>query len=540
MRCLAVWMGVLVAGVAVGLASPSVNAVTATGAPLLTRAEASNYEETSSHADVMDYLQRVVAAAPNLHLTHFGYSASGRRLPLVVAGAVAGGDPASVIASGRVRVLLLANIHAGEVDGKEALLVLLRDLAGGRHRQWADSVVVLVAPLYNADGNERLHLERAGQWGPFGGMGERATAQGFDLNRDFVKLDSPEAWSLAGLLRRYDPHVVVDFHTTDGTYHAYHLTYAPPLHPHTFAPLTALLRGSLLPAVTASVRQRTGWEFYYYGNLPPPHAGNLAWVGMDTTAGWYTYDYRPRYSSNYVGLRNRLGLLSESYSYATFAERIQASLLFAEEVVDFAWAHAAEIRRVTQAADTHSVVGETLALAAAPVRSAQPVQILLGEVDTEVHPYSGGTVLRRRAVQRPVRLYEYGTFAATETTLAPAQYLLPPEAGNLVRLLTAHGIAIDTLRTMQVSRLERFRIDSLRIAEVAYEGHRQVAVRGEWVVQTDTVHAGTLQVDVAQPLGRLACYLLEPRCDDSLLAWGLLGDGAVRAGFYGVRRRPQR
>jgi hypothetical protein len=538
MRGLTVSMGMLAVGAAAAFAGPSAGSAPTAGAVLPTRAEASNYEETSSHADVMDYLQKVVAGAPNLHLTHFGYSASGRRLPLVVAGAVTGDDPAAVIASGRVRVLLLANIHAGEVDGKEALLVLLRDLAAGRHRQWADSVVVLVAPLYNADGNERLHLERAGQWGPFGGMGERATAQGFDLNRDFVKLDSPEAWSLMGLLRRYDPHVVVDFHTTDGTYHAYHLTYAPPLHPHTFAPLTALLRGSLLPAVTASVRQRAGWEIYYYGNLPPPHAGNLAWVGMDTTAGWYTYDYRPRYSSNYVGLRNRLGLLSESYSYATFAERIQASLLFAEEVVNFTWGHAAEILRLTRMADQHSVVGEQLALAAMPVRSAQPVPILLGEVDTEVHPYSGGTVLRRRAVQRPVRLYEYGTFAATDSTPAPAAYLLPPDATRLVRLLTAHGIAIDTLRATQVSRLERFRIDSLRLAEVAYEGHRQMVVAGEWVAGTDTLRAGTLQVDVAQPLGRLACYLLEPRCDDSLLAWGLLGDDGVRAGFYGVRRRP--
>ena len=488
----------------------------------------------------MAFLQTVTRGVPGMHLTHFGYSSQGRVLPLVVVGPVPDATPEAVLASGLTRVLLLANVHAGEVDGKEALLVLLRELAAGQHAAWADSVVLLVAPIYNADGNERLHLERSGQYGPFGGMGERATAQGYDLNRDYVKLDSPEAWSLMALLRQYDPHVAIDFHTTDGTYHAYHLTYSPPLHPHTWEPLVGFLRQDLLPAVTNGVRQRSGWEFYYYGNLPPPHAGNLAWAGMDTSSGWYTFDYRPRYSNNYLGLRNRLGLLSESYSYATFAERIRASLLFADEVVSYTHDHAGAIRRLTAQADSHCVVGEPLALVAVPSRSAAPVPILLGEVDNEVHPYSGGTVLRRRDVRRPVRIYEYGTFVASETVRAPQAYYVPPGLGRAAALLAAHGIQFHPLEAATVLSLEVFQVDSSRVAAAAYEGHSQLTLWGRYAAVRDTLAAGTLVVPVDQPLGRLACYLLEPRSEDSLAAWNLLGDGVVTAGNYAISRLPAR
>lgn len=204
-----------------------------------------------------------------LHVTQLGYSFEGRALPLVVVGNVADASPEAVRRSGKLRVYIQANIHAGEVEGKEAALMLLRDLAAGRHARWLDSVVLLIAPIYNADGNERVSLtNRPLQNGPVGGMGQRANAQGLDLNRDHVKLESPEARSVARFLTDYDPEVGMDLHTTDGSVHAYHLTYAPPLHPGTDPAIVGLLRGRWLPEVMRSIRQRDGWDFFYYGNLP--------------------------------------------------------------------------------------------------------------------------------------------------------------------------------------------------------------------------------------------------------------------------------
>ena len=310
-----------------GLAALTAVLAACDGAPapddsFLTRAERTDYRETSSHADVVDFLQRAAASSPSVHYTTFGYSAEGRALPLAVVGDVEDASPASVRASGRTVVYLQGNIHAGEVCGKEALQMLLRDLMAGRHGEWRESTVLLIGPIYNADGNERVTLTNRGrQHGPIGGMGQRPNARGYDLNRDHMKLDSPEARSVARLFSDYDPHVAVDLHTTNGTQHAYHITYSPPLHPNTPAGIDDFLREGLLPHVTGEIRDKHGWEYYYYGNAFARGGGE---------PGWYTFDHRPRFNNNYIGLRNRIAILSEAYSYATFEERVLATLYFVE------------------------------------------------------------------------------------------------------------------------------------------------------------------------------------------------------------------
>ena len=217
----------------------------------LTRAERSGFRETTRYDEVMAFVDSVAARSPAVQRLSFGYTYEGRTLPLVVwdpgseAGRYRTAAAARRAGGNRVRVLVLANIHAGEVEGKEASLILLRELVSGAHPEWADSMLLLFAPIYNADGNERIALDnRPLQHGPVGGMGQRANAQGYDLNRDFMKLDSPEARSLVTLLRDFDPHVVIDLHTTNGTLHAYHLTYSPPLHPATDRAIDGFLRES--------------------------------------------------------------------------------------------------------------------------------------------------------------------------------------------------------------------------------------------------------------------------------------------------------
>ena len=225
-------------GLAHGLAAAAALLAACTPPPppdtFLTRAERTDYRETSSYLDVVAFLEHAAAASPLVHYTTYGYTTEGRALPLAVVGDIEDPSPASVRATGKTVVYLQGNIHAGEVCGKEALQMLLRDLLAGRHGEWRESMVLLIAPIYNADGNERVTLTNRGrQHGPIGGMGQRPNAQGYDLNRDHMKIESPEARSVARLFSQYDPHVAVDLHTTNGTQHAYHLTYSPPLHPNT-------------------------------------------------------------------------------------------------------------------------------------------------------------------------------------------------------------------------------------------------------------------------------------------------------------------
>jgi hypothetical protein len=494
---------------------------------LLTRAERTAFRETSSHAEVTELSRRLAERRSDIHLTTFGYTNEGRALPLLVVGAPAA-TPEAVLATGKTRVYLQGNIHGGEVCGKEALLMLVRGYLDGAYPAWQHDLVLLVAPIYNADGNERVSLRnRPLQHGPVGGMGQRPNAQGLDLNRDHTKLDSPEARAFARLLTRYDPHVTVDLHTTNGTLHAYHLTYAPPLHPNTAPGIDTLLRGRWLPRVTSELRDRDGWETYYYGNLGPGGRG------------WYTFDHRPRFNNNYVGLRNRIAILSEAYAYLTFEERVHATLRFIEEVLGFAAENGAEIRRVVEQADAEAVVGRRLATRADFHRSAEEVEVLLGGVEEERHPGTGLPMLRRLDAATPTRMHEYGTFRPTETEPAPEAYYVLDSAAAVIERLEAHGVRLERLPAATTLRLERFRIDSTAVAANEFQGRYERTVWGGWSAASETLPAGTVRVPVDQRLGRLAFSLLEPRSDDGFVTWALLDD-QIQNGALPILRVPAR
>jgi hypothetical protein len=499
--------------------------------PLATRPERTEYRETSSYADVMEFVTRVAEASPYMHLTTLGYTTEGRALPVIVVGKVEDASADAVMASGKLRVFVQANIHAGEVCGKEAALILLRSLAAGEHREWLDSLVLLIAPIYNADGNERVQLtNRPYQHGPIAGMGQRANAQGLDLNRDNMKLESPEAHSLVAFWGRYDPHIIMDLHTTNGTRHAYYLTYAPPLHPNTDPGITDLMRSELLPQVTRSIKEKYGWDYYYYGNLP--------WPGMDVERGWYSFSHMPRFLTNYAGMRNRLGLLSEAYSYATFEDRITATRRFVEEVVGYAHRNATAIHDVVARADAADVVGREMALRATFERAPEPVGILMGEVVVERNPYSGRPMRRRLDVSRPETLPEFGTFSPTETERAPAAYLIPAEMSRVLNLLADHGVEWSPLEEERRLTVERFAIDSSLAAGREYQGHQLRTLFGEWSAEETNVPAGAALVSLDQPLARLVFLLLEPRSDDGLATWNYFDEAIEESGIYPVMRIP--
>jgi hypothetical protein len=444
---------------------------------------------------------------------------------LIVFGNVRGPSAEDVRASGKTRVYLQGNIHAGEVCGKEALLMLVRELASGKHAQLADSLVLLIAPIYNADGNERVRLDnRPRQNGPVGGMGQRPNAEGLDLNRDHMKTASPEARSVIGLMRDYDPHVSVDLHTTNGTRHAYHLTYAPPLNPNTDPGIDALLRTDWLPRLTERMRDAHGWNTYFYGNLP----------FRSDSEGWYTFDHRPRFNNNYVGLRNRLAILSEAYAYDTFRNRVLSTKDFVEEILFLVHGEATRVKSLVAAWDAVDLVGSDLAVRSEIAQSAASSTILLGEVRTTTHPYTGDMVLERMDVEIPTSMPEYGRFTPTERSRVPLAWIVPvTDQSGMDRIrqsLDLHGIVYST-RDGAGIQAESFRVDSLARAARPFQGVHEVEVRGAWMpVSPDgLVGATVLYVPSAQPLGRLAHYLLDPRSDDGLANWAVL-DALLEAG----------
>lgn len=523
---------VVMTGVALAQAPQPAPKAAARAGALQTRPERTNFDNTSTYEDVVAFMQAAAKASPKIHLTTFGYTTEGRPLPLAVIGAPAA-TPEAVRATGKLRVHIQGNIHGGEVEGKESAQILLRELAQGKHADWLQSMVLIIAPIYNADGNERFSLTNRGrQHGPIGGQGQRPNAQGFDLNRDHMKLDSPEARSFARLLTGYDPHVSMDLHTTNGTRHAYHLTYAPPLNPATDPAILDLLRNEWLPAVTRTVKSKYGWDYYYYGNL----TGQSNTPGARDERAWRSFDHRPRFNNNYVGLRNRIAILSEAYAYSTFQERITATSRFVDEVVSYAHTHAARIKNITEAADSRKIVGTQVSLRADMFRAPELIEVLLGEVAAEKHPVDGHVMEKRVDVRKPERVADYSQFKATETERVPSTYYLPPVLTVALERLSAHGVRMTALTAPETVQVEEFQIAGSEAAEREFQGHRERTLTGKWVAAERQLPAGTLRVDMTQPLARLAFYLIEPRSDDGLVDWNLLDDAIGTSKVFPIVR----
>jgi hypothetical protein len=493
------------------------------------RSERSGFEETSSYPEVVELLERAAGAHPSLHLTRFGYSNEGRALPLLVAGPVSSADPAEVRAARVPVVYLQGNIHAGEVAGKEALLRLVRDLARGEHDGLLREMILLIGPVYNADGNERLDLRnRPRQHGPVAGMGTRPNAQGLDLNRDQMKLDSPEARSLAWLLTEFDPQVLVDLHTTNGTRHAYHLTYSPPLHPATPARIDALLRERLLPDVTGRIAERWGWHFWHYGNVSTRQGER----------GWFTFDHRPRFVTNYAGLRNRIGILSEAYSYATFEDRVLASERFVEEILDWIRRHPDEVRAAVTEEDARDLRGSSLPLRAGFPSQAPTHAILMGDVEEEVHPWTGQVILRRLEVVNEDAMPAYVAFTGTEHERVPHEYFVSEALTPVLDRLRAHGVRLDQAPAPGGEGLQTFRTVTVQRSQQPFQGRNEVTVEGTWEDATPAAPSGTWwRIPMDQPLARLAFLLIEPRADDGLLNWGIMDPWLEDGGTYPILRR---
>ena len=534
-------------------------------AGLLTPAERSNFEQTTRYADVMGLMEAFDAASDRLHMSTFGYTYEGRPLPMMVVGDVPDASPEAVLASGKTRIWIQGGIHSGEACGKEAMLMMLRELAQGAWSEWDDALVLLIAPLYNADGNELVKIDNRGrQNGPIGGMGQRPNAQGYDLNRDHMKLDAPEARSLIAMMNRYDPHLGVDLHTTNGTQHGYYLTYSPPLSPNTPGQIDEMLRGDWLPAVTTAIKQKHGWDYFYYGNAGGLGGGRGGFGGRGGRGGagggrgeagaaggrgggaaaggeqglptWGTFDHRPRFNNNYIGLRNRFAILSEAYSYATFEDRVMASYWFVEEILNYAAAHAAAIRDITAAADGLSVVGESLGVRFGTKNIEEPIEILMGATEQVLNPYSGEMILNRLDETSTMMMRDGGTFEAVETEVAPAAYFIPASEGDALAKLQIHGVRTWALETEVTVPGERFTISSSTQADNAFQQHNERNLEGSWESAELSLPAGTVVVEVAQPLGRLAFSLLEPRADDGFTNWNAFDRSLEGAQHHPVTR----
>ncbi len=519
---------------------PAISTVFALGLALLaqappsqdtleTVAERSGFKATARHGDVVAFCRELARRHPSAVYTELGKSAEGRPLPLLILADPPVKTPEEAAKSGKLVVLAIGNIHGGEVCGKEALPMLAREILETPHHPLLKDLVIALTPIYNADGNERVSKDnRPGQDGPEEGMGQRANARGLDLNRDFIKLEAPETRALVRFFNTWKPHLFIDTHTTNGSHHRYIVTYEGPKNPAGDPRIIAFARNEFLPKVTAAFEKQTGQQAYYYGNFNRDHTE------------WTTFPAEGRYGTNYVGLRNRLGILCEAYSYAPFKDRVLATRDFVRQCLNEAAAHKGQILKLLDEAERAEVKagespggGELVAIRSEPkvLPSTEPV---LGYVEREEN---GKRIRTETPKDYPARLLH--DFAPTETVSRPYAYLVPAGADDVLPTLLRHGLDVQELREDIMLDVEIYRIDEVgKRASRGWDRYRSQDLKVTPRDESLRVAAGTFVVKTAQPLGHLAVYLLEPRSEDGLAAWGLL-PGIKAEVDYPILRLPR-
>ncbi|HEX5124435.1 MAG TPA: M14 family metallopeptidase, partial [Rhodanobacteraceae bacterium] len=485
----------------------------------ITPAERSHFTTTPSYADTRAYLQRLADASPKtIHLTRFGVSPEGRDLMLVVTSKDGAFTPEAARASGKDIVMVQSGIHAGEIEGKDAALMLLRDMSvDKKHAKLLDHAILVWLPIFNVDGHENSNpYNRINQNGP-DAMGFRATAQNLNLNRDYVKADAPEMRDWLKMFDAWLPDLFMDIHTTDGADYQYDLTWYMeewgPLDPAVKAWQDAAFKQGIFPA------------YDRMGHMQAPYLDLVD--HRDITKGIDNFGSGPRFSTGYVALRNRAALLVETHMLKSYEVRVRATYDLVVATLEYVNAHAGTLRKAVTQADTDTIsraAGRELPILFKDSGQSVPFTLKGYAFRQEKSDISGDTwVAYDPHTPKTYEIPFYRDLVASESVRLPAAYAIPPQWTQVIDKLAEHGIRTERLSRTVAVEAERYEMTKPVWAEKPFEGRHMlrdltIAARSANV----ELPAGTVIVPLDQPAANVVANLLEPRAPDSLVRWGFL------------------
>lgn len=493
-----------------------------------TRAELTDAQQTSSLENVNAFIRALKDQGAPITVSTLGKSAGGLEIPLVVLADPPCNNGQEARDSGRAVVYLQANIHGGEVEGKEAALALLRAASRGQHPLWLQNLVIVCVPVYNVDGNEALGpalQQRGHQDGP-DPVGRRTNDHRLDLNRDCLKADSPE---MRGVLNRiwavWDPHVVLDLHTTNGTRHGYSLTYSPPLGADVDPGIQHWTKKVLLRDVADKLSEKYGILTFDYGNSSRRSNPRI----------WSSFSPLPRYVSNHAGTRNRLGILSEATSFLPFEHRIKATTLFTETVINHVACHVDEVMKICAEADQRSLMlasqQKQLGLVF-ETQSRGTELVLLEKRSGDDSPPPHKAPLEVEPVPHDVRV----DFKATKSRSVPAGWLIPSEETQLIDRVKLHQLEHLTILAEELLVVESYWVKELTTSPRTYQNRTIQSLNGELREENYMAKPGDVLVTAKQNQVRTAFWLLEADSPDGATNWSLLETAPQIARPFPVRR----
>jgi hypothetical protein len=510
----------------VALAVGATCAHTASRPSLSTVAEQSRNTRTGRYEEVERLCLSYQQAWPaQVRCIEFGRTPEGRPMLALIASADGVLDAASARRSQRPVVIMQGGIHAGEIDGKDAGLLALREMLDGRvARDVLQGVSLVFVPVFNADGHERFgRWNRPNQVGPEE-MGWRTTSQNLNLNRDYVKAEAPEMQAMLGLLNEWDPILYVDLHVTNGAKFQHDVSY---IVGPTLAGDEELRRAGM--ALRDELLQRMSAR----GSLPVDFYPSFV-RDDDPSSGFAVSIDAKRFSQQYWVSRNRLSVLVETHSWKDYPTRVRVTHNSIIVLLELAARDGRKWLEAARGADERAarVGGAKFALTFENTEHVRMIDFRGYDYRREPSAISGALLIRyddkRPQVWRIPLLDEVRP--ALMVTAPRGGYIVPAAHARWVGAkLALHDIQHTTLaRSIAAIETETFRASEVAFAPAPFEGRSGARVEGEWRKERRDIPAGSLFVPIAQARSGLVMTLLEPKEPDSLVSWGFFNSAFER------------
>jgi murein tripeptide amidase MpaA len=481
----------------------------------LTHFEKSNQLESPDYENTLKYFQKFVDNSPYVKIKTNGETPQGRELKVLIVSKDKAFTPEQAKKTGKAIVLIQNGIHPGEVEGKDACMLLLREILITKEKQsLLDNTIILIIPVLNIDGHERISpFNRPNQNGPKK-MGWRTNALNLNLNRDYLKADSPEIRSFLKLFNDWLPDFMIDNHTTNGADYQYHVTYGIETHQNIDRGLISLINKKYLPHLLSNVEE----DGFIIGPYMEFKSGTIESGIIDLPAP-------PRLSHGYCATQNRICLLVETHSLKPFANRVFSTKSMMEHSLSFINANHKELITLNKQADKETVKYYLSTKKKFPLvlngNGKFDKYIFKGfEWYDEYSDLTGSTVRKYTNKPMEIEIPIFNKANSEKKISVPVAYLIPQHFSEIIEVIKAHQIKFNVLKSTKNVKVEKYKFEDVQFAPRPYEGRQLPSFKCNSFIEKVDVEAGTLIVFTNQRQLRVIVNLLEPEAPDSFVSWG--------------------
>ncbi len=496
----------------------------------LTRFEKTDYLETETYNETIQYFGKLAAHSPFAKLIKFGISPQGRDMDYFVVSKDKEFNPAGVKSSGKPVIFIVNGIHSGEIEGKDASMLLLRDILVTKEKaNLIDNVVLIIIPIFSVDAHERKSkYNRINQNGP-AQMGWRTTAQNLNLNRDWMKADAPEMRAMLKLFSDWLPDFFVDTHTTDGADYQYTITYDMETSSNVYYETAAWTKQKFIPFMEKQVEDA--------GFLIAPY---LNFKGREVKEGISKWVFGPRFSQGYAAIQNRPGLLVETHMMKPYKARVFSTKAILEAVIKYINDNPSELTTMNKRADLNTVKllshkSSYLPLNFKLTPDASILHFKGIKYDKDSSWISGSTRVVYNHAKFETEIPYYDKPAVDDSVELPEAYIIPKEWGewdNLIGRIKMHGIKVETVKSDTSLKVTRYKFNNIRFAGSPYESHQRVNCGYTAYNEIVKISKGDYIINTAQRTIRVIGNLLEPKAEDSFLQWGFFNSIFERKEYF--------